>query len=101
MIARNSRRARDDLAKILEYLDERSPGGARNVKLAIERAIGTIAENPGLGHPTGRGATRGMPVGRNPYLVYWTVEAGEVWLVHIRHGARKPWPIQYFGLRRC
>ncbi len=93
MIVRYSRRAQNDLAKILAYLDARSPQGARNEKLAIMRASDTTGENPSLGHPTGRGATRGAPVGRYPYLVYWIVEADEVWLVHIRHGARKPWRI--------
>ena len=41
--------------------------------------------------PTGRGATRGAPVGRYPYIVYRTVEAEEVWVTHIRHGARRAW----------
>jgi toxin ParE1/3/4 len=91
MILRYSRRALNDLAEILDYLDERSPRGARSVKLAIQRAIDTIGENPSLGHPTGSGAIRATPVRRYPYLIYWTVEANEVWLVHIRHGARRPW----------
>jgi len=42
--------------------------------LAIKHAINTIAENPGVGHPTGKGATRGIAVGRYPYIVYWTIE---------------------------
>jgi toxin ParE1/3/4 len=78
VIVRYTRRAQDDLMKILKYLDERSPRGAQNVKNAIKHTIDTIAQNPSIGHPTGRGATRGAPVGRYPYLVYWTVEADEV-----------------------
>jgi plasmid stabilization system protein ParE len=62
MIVRYSRRAQDDLAKILGYLDERSPRGARNVKLAIKRVIDMIGENSSLGYPTGRGATQGAPL---------------------------------------
>ncbi len=91
MIVRYTRRAQHDLQSILKYIDERSPRGASNVKLAIKRAIDMIGENPGVGHPTGKGATRGMAIGRYPYLVYWTIEANEVWVIHIRHGARKPW----------
>ena len=91
MIVRYSRRAQNDLAKILGYLDARSPRGARNVKLAIKRAIDIVGESPGLGHAAGRGAVRVMLVGRYPYLIYWTIEANEVWLLHIRHGARRPW----------
>ena len=75
---------------MLEYLDERSPRGARNVKQAIKRTLDMIGERP-HGRPTGHGAVRSAPVSRYPYMIFWTVEADEVWLVHIRHGARKPW----------
>ena len=88
MIVRYTRRAQDDLTKILKYLDERSPRGAQNVKNAIKRTIDTIGQNPSIGYPIGRGATRGARVGRYPYIVYWTVEAEEVRVIHIRHGAR-------------
>jgi plasmid stabilization system protein ParE len=91
MIVRYTRRAQNDLEKILKYLDERSPQGARNVKVALRRTIDTIVRHPDIGHATGRDAARGVPVGRYPYLVYWTVEGDEVRLVHIRHAARKPW----------
>ena len=91
MIVRFTRRALGDLSRILDYLDERSPRGALNVKLAIRRVIEAIGDNPGVGRPTGHGETRGIPVGRYPYLIYWTVESDEVRVVHIRHGARRPW----------
>ena len=91
MIVRYTRRAQNDLARILKYLDERSPRGALSVKLAIKRKIETIGQNPNIGHSLAGRAVRGMPVGRYPYLVFWTVEAGEIWVVHIRHGARRVW----------
>jgi len=91
MIVRYTRRAQGDLTKILNYLDERSPRGALSVKLAIKHIIDTISHNPSIGHPTARRTIRGMPVGRYPYLVFWTVEAGEIWVLHIRHGARRVW----------
>jgi plasmid stabilization system protein ParE len=35
---------------------------------------------------------RRIPAGRYPYLVYYTVEANEVVILHVRHGARRsPW----------
>jgi plasmid stabilization system protein ParE len=43
MIVRYTRRAQGDLAKILNYLDERSPCGALSVRLAIKRTIDTRA----------------------------------------------------------
>jgi toxin ParE1/3/4 len=91
MIVRYTRRAQGDLAKILNYLDVRSPRGALSVRVAIKRTIDTIGKNPDIGHPTGREAIRGTPVGRYPYVVFWTVEASEIWIVHIRHGARRVW----------
>jgi toxin ParE1/3/4 len=91
MLARYTRRAQGDLTKILNYLDERSPRGALNVRLAIKCTIDTISHKPGIGHATAIRAIRGMPVGRYPYLVFWTVEAGEIWVLYIRHRARTVW----------
>jgi plasmid stabilization system protein ParE len=48
VIVRFTRRALSDLSGILDYLDERSPVGALNVKLAIRRAIEAIGQNPGV-----------------------------------------------------
>jgi plasmid stabilization system protein ParE len=56
MIVRYTRRVQGDLTKILNYLDERSPRGALNVRLAIERTIDTISRNPSIGHATARRA---------------------------------------------
>jgi toxin ParE1/3/4 len=91
MIVRYTRRAQGDLAKVLNYLEERSPRGGLSVRLAIKRTIDTISHNLSIGHPTARRAIRGMPVGRYPYLLFWTVEADEIWVLHIRHGARRVW----------
>ncbi len=91
MIVRYTRQAQGDLAKILNYLDERSPRGALSVRLAIKRTIDTISQNPIIGRLAARGVIRGVSVGRYPYLVFWTVEADEIWLLHIRHGARRVW----------
>lgn len=91
MIVRYTRRAQGDLAKILNYLDARSPRGALSVRLAIKRTIDTIGKNPNIGRLTRKGAVRGAPVGRYPYLIFWTVEAAEIWVLHIRHGARRLW----------
>jgi hypothetical protein len=31
-----------------------------------------------------------MPLGRYPYLIFYSVSAEELVILHIRHGARKP-----------
>jgi plasmid stabilization system protein ParE len=84
-------RARNDLEEILQYIDERSQRGALNVKRAIRKTIDLIGEFPEGGRLAGEQATRVLPAGRYPYLIYWIVEASEVWIVHIRHARRRPW----------
>jgi toxin ParE1/3/4 len=91
MRVRYTPRARSDVQLILRYIDERSPRGARSVKRAIRKTIELIGEFPEGGRRAGIEETRVLPAGRYPYLVYWSVEAGEAWLVHIRHARRRPW----------
>jgi toxin ParE1/3/4 len=91
MRIRYTPRARSDLQSILQYIDERSPLGARSVKAGHpedDRAHRPVSR----GRPTRRGqATRVLPAGRYPYLIYWSIEDGEAWIVHIRHARRRPW----------
>jgi plasmid stabilization system protein ParE len=49
MRVRYTPRARGDLAWILDYIDERSPRGARNVKRAIQKTIQLIGDFPESG----------------------------------------------------
>jgi toxin ParE1/3/4 len=91
MRVRYTLRARSDLRSILQYIDERSPRGARSVKRAIQTTVALIGEFPESGRPAREQSTRVLPAGRYPYLIYWTVVAGEVWLVHIRNVRRRPW----------
>ncbi|MGH6778387.1 MAG: type II toxin-antitoxin system RelE/ParE family toxin [Bradyrhizobium sp.] len=91
MRVRYTPRARSDLTAILEYIDARSSPGAMNVKRAIQKTIELIGEFPEGGRRAGEEGARVLPAGRYPYLIYWTIEAGEAWLVHIRDARRKPW----------
>ena len=91
MKVRYTPRAAGDLADILSYLDERSPQGAQNVKKALHKAVALIGRHPQIGRNSNVEDTRVFPVGRYPYLIYWSIEAGEVWIVHIRHARRRPW----------
>jgi toxin ParE1/3/4 len=91
MRVRYTPRARSDLRSILQYIDERSPRGARSVKRAIQTTIALIGEFPESGRLSGEDGSRVLPAGRYPYLIYWTIEAEEVWLVRIRNARRRPW----------
>jgi toxin ParE1/3/4 len=91
MKVRYTPRAWGDLQSILQFINERSPRGARNVKRTIRKAIEPIGEFPECGRRSEEQSTRVLPVGRTPYLIYWSIEAGEVWLLHIRDARRTPW----------
>jgi plasmid stabilization system protein ParE len=91
MKVRYTPRARDDLEAIVSYIERHSPQGARNVMRAMQKTIELIGQFPHSGRLAGEQGTRVLPVGRYPYLIYWGVEGGEVWIVHMRHTARRPW----------
>jgi toxin ParE1/3/4 len=91
MKVRYTARAREDVRTILAYIESSSPQGASNVARAIHKTIELIGQFPEAGRLAGEKATRVLPVGRYPYLIYWTVEHGNAWIVHIRHTARRPW----------
>jgi toxin ParE1/3/4 len=91
MRVRYTPRARSDLQSILRYIDERSPRGAGSLKRAVRKTIELIAEFPESGRLTGEQATRVLPAGRYPYLIYWAIKENEIWLVHIRDARRSSW----------
>jgi plasmid stabilization system protein ParE len=57
----------------------------------MQTTIALIGEFPESGRLAGEQNARMLPAGRHPYLIYWTIETGEVWLVHIRNARRRPW----------
>ena len=91
MRVRYTPQASGDLARILGYLNDHSPQGMRNVKRALDSTERLIEQFPYGGRASKETGTRVLPIGRFPYLVHWTIEAGEVWIVHIRDARRKPW----------
>jgi toxin ParE1/3/4 len=86
-----SPRAVGDLADIAGYLVARSPTGALSVESSIRKTIDIIAAFPQAGRALEqRPHVRVMPLGRYPYLLFYTVRGDEVVILHIRHGGRKP-----------
>lgn len=58
------------------------------VKLISER----LGEFPMIGHAVDEPNVRLVPLGRFPYLVFYTLTDDAVVILHIRHAARlKPW----------
>jgi toxin ParE1/3/4 len=72
-------------------LTPRSPSGALAVERRIRRTVALLADFPGAGRALEQRPTvRVMPIGRYPYLIFYTVSDRELTILHIRHGARKP-----------
>jgi plasmid stabilization system protein ParE len=86
-----SSRAVADIASIADYLSERNPQGARAVERRIREVLDHLAEFPGMGLELAqRPKVRVMPLGRYPNLIFYTAREGELIVLHIRHGSRKP-----------
>ena len=91
MTVRYSPRASADLIVIADYLTERSPRGVRSVEAKIRATIELLGIAPGSGRALEeRPEVRVLPVVRYPYLIFCTMEADDVYILHIRHAARAP-----------
>jgi toxin ParE1/3/4 len=84
-------RALADIEAIFNYLDERSPSGSRNVLTAIADAIDIIAAQPQAAQRTSDASVRVKTVGRYHYRIFYSVDGDTVEIIHVRHGARRPW----------
>jgi len=84
--------ALSDLDRIFRYLDERNPAGARKVIAAIHAAIGDAAQHPLGARRTSDPKVRVKVVGRYGYKIFYSVEVDSIEILHVRHGARRPWP---------
>jgi plasmid stabilization system protein ParE len=79
-----------ELDQILAYLAERNRSAAAALALRIETTISGLVEFPEMAQMTDEPGTRRMPVGRYPFLIFYTVEGDELVILHIRHTARRP-----------
>jgi toxin ParE1/3/4 len=91
MTVRFTPRARDDLREILEYIAKENPTAAERVARAIFDTTALIAARPHLGIRNAKAPElRSRLVIRYPYRIHYFVENADVWIVHIRHSARRP-----------
>jgi toxin ParE1/3/4 len=66
-----SPRALRDLDEILDYIQQRSPAGASNVSLAIERSVAICARHPQLGSKTDEPGVYRWPLGTYRYTFFY------------------------------
>jgi toxin ParE1/3/4 len=91
MTLRFTPRARDDLREIMDYIAKENPAAADRVGRAIFDTTALIAARPYLGIRNARAPElRSRLVTRHPYRIHYFVEDADVWIVHIRHSARRP-----------
>jgi plasmid stabilization system protein ParE len=91
MKVRYTPEAFSDREQILEYLRERTPGGARNVASSIRGAIARLGDQPYSGHQTDNPDVRVVFVVPHPYKIFYRIRDSVVEILHIRHTSRRTW----------
>jgi toxin ParE1/3/4 len=92
MKVRYTQTALDEIRAIRSYISERNLSAADAVIARVETVVQRILEFPLSSIETDSPRVRMTPVPSYPYLIFYTVEADEVVILHVRHGARlKPW----------
>ena len=65
--------------------------GAVSIERAIHRSVNLLADFPGSGRVLEqRPSIRVMPLGRYPYLIFYTTDGDELIVLHVRHASRSP-----------
>jgi plasmid stabilization system protein ParE len=91
MTLRFTPRARDDLREIVDFIAKEDPAAADRVGSAILDTAALIAARPYIGIRNARAPElRSRLVRRYPYRIHYFVQDADVWIVHIRHSARRP-----------
>lgn len=75
---------------ILDYIGERSPQGAANVKRRLHALIDLLAERPQSGRATNKAGLRRIVANPYPYVIFYQPTVTEIVIHSIRHTARRP-----------
>ena len=85
-------RALRDLERICHYIATDSPAAATRVSAAIWTLAGMLSEQPDVGRRTSRDGVRSIPTPRLPYIVFYRPLDGEIEILNVRDGRRRPLP---------
>ena len=88
MKLRFSARAFNDIAAIRDYLMPRNPIAAENLRRTIANDFELLERFPHAGRVTDIPDVRVLPMVRYPYLIYHSIIADEIVVVHVRHSSR-------------
>jgi toxin ParE1/3/4 len=83
--------AQSDLDEIYTYVSENNPFAAERIKRQIKIDAESLGDVPFIARESGYPGVRIRKVRRYPYLIFYSVEADEIVILHVRHGARR-WP---------
>lgn len=80
--------ARADLFRILDFIREQSPSGARRIARRVLQRTAQLREFPHLGRPGREAPFRELVVAGTPYIIAYRVSDDEVEITNIFHGAQ-------------
>ena len=80
-----------ELEASISYLLVHAPSLAADFADSIDSAITQVVDHPYSAQETEQPGVRRIYIRRFKYWVFYTVEGGEIVILHIRHAARR-WP---------
>ena len=83
-------RAFADLSGIRDYLIQRSPTGAENVRTAFIATLERLSRHPLIGRNRPELRVRAIGVPRYTYTIYYRIVGDFVQIVHVRDDRRSP-----------
>ena len=89
MNVRYTANALANIDEILSYVSRDNPKVAASILARVEQVAAHIADFPRAAYETDALGVRVIPLGRFPYLLFYTVERNEVVILHVRHAARQ------------
>jgi toxin ParE1/3/4 len=88
MRVRYTQTARAELEEIFAYIERDNPRAAAAVVRRIEQVVGWLRDFPQMGYLI-ENDVRLFPIGRYPFLIFYTAADDEVIVRNIRHAARR------------
>jgi toxin ParE1/3/4 len=89
MSVRYTETALREIDEILAYIAARNPDAASRISERIDQLVSHLRDFPLLGHAVDEAGVRIIPLGRYPYLIFYTPVGDDVVILHVRHGARE------------
>jgi toxin ParE1/3/4 len=83
-------RALSDLIGIRDYLLDRSPVGAENVRRLISATIERLGSYPSLGRDRPELGVRSIGVPKYGYTIYYRAKVDAIEIIHVRDDRRQP-----------